>query len=329
MLKQIPLILLSAVLMPFGAAEMIGGGRAGGRGFEVFGGFGTVDRLQGRVNETIAGREFDGGIFFDLGELGVDEDPMALAFGASWRGKWVSLLLNYRYAQMSASGVANQDFRFRVNTIQFQGQSLDFLLLPEGSSYELETETTWLGGSLRVTPLTVNPDGVFSFTPWLHLGLQLIHFEYLVRAGGTGGIQLEGQTDRLFAVRGQGRSRETAAIPEYGIGGELRWVLTPQRERPLQLVAEGTYKMLDFQGSLGRLGFDADDFRDVDFTYASLELNLYAQIPLSRQMDLTAGIFVEQVDVDYKLQRGEERQDLRRDIDLSYNIYGIRIGLHF
>jgi len=136
-------------------------------------------------------------------------------------------------------------------------------------------------------------------------------------------------TQRLFAVNGTAKNRETAGIPEYGFGGELRFNFNPGAERSLQIVGELGYRMLDFKGAIDSLGLSGDDFEDIDFTYQSLDLQIYAQIPIGDAFDLTAGVFAQQVDINYLLDRTDRRDGLRRQIDLEYTLYGIRVGLLF
>jgi hypothetical protein len=97
-----------------------------------------------------------------------------------------------------------------------------------------------------------------------------------------------------------------------------------------QIVAEATYKILDFQGAIDSLGIDKDEFEDIDFEYAALEANLYALIPLGETVDLLAGVYVEQVDISALLEAEEGRVDsFDRDVDVSYTIFGARVGLRF
>lgn len=327
-MKVCIIMIMCVLFVPPGRTDFVTWGRQHGRGWEVHAGFGTVDKLDGGVRETINGERFEDGIFLDLRELGVKDSPEVWQLGAAWNGKWLSVLLDYRYASISGSGTAEQDYRFRVSSIEFLGQRLDYLLLPSGTDFRFETETTWLGGGLRFTPVTLNADGLLSFTPWIHLGIQMIDFTYTVRAGGTAGIEREGTTNRLFSIQGSGTRSETAAIPEYGFGAQLRFHPRPE-EKGFQVVAEAGYRLLDFQGAISRLGLDGDDFRDVDFTYTALDLQLYAQIPVADRFDVLVGLFLQQVNVDYRMDGGEARDGLRRNIDFDYTLYGLRLGVLF
>lgn len=329
------LILLSSALLvclqTVSAQSLIRAGRARQDGFtfDLFLGYGGMRDLEGGVEERVETELLPGGLNFDLKELGLDDEATAWFWGARATNRWVTFLFDYRTSSIKTSGTADREYRLGVEGFEFAGRNLEFLVIPVNAEYEIDMTTTWIGAGIRVTPLHFNPEGRVAFTPWLHLGLQYIDITYDVDAGATAGVEVDGRTGRAYARQGQARGREQAGIPEYGIGGELNLRLHPQGEPGSRVVADFTWKYLDFQGAISRLGIDGDDFRDVDFTYEALELNLYMLIPLNERLDLIAGLYAERVDVNYTLQGDRSFDGLDRDVTLKYTLYGARVGLRF
>lgn len=329
--KSISLAFLSLCTAGALQAQWIAGGRTDPKGFatEIYGGLGTIRDVKGTVGENKQDDFLPGGLTVDFSELGLKDDAQSLVLGGKLKGKWLTFFVDYRQSSAKGSGVAQQEFRFRVDGITFEGQELGFLLVPVDTTYNMDVESLWFGGGFRVTPLTLNPEGRLRFTPWVHLGLQYTNYEYTIDAGTVASVEFEGQTRRLFARQGRGTNREEAVIPEYGFGGELRFDFNPADPDSIQLVAESTFKFLDFQGAISRVGLNADNFDDIDFTYKAIETNLYGIFPLGERVQLLAGLYMEKVDIDYTLSGESRIAALNRDVTLEYTIIGARVGFRF
>lgn len=300
-----------------------------GLSLEITGGIGGVEDVKGTVNERISGGGFTGGLNLDLGALGIDEDASSQFFGVKLMNAWVTFFANVYQGSVAGAGTTDEDVRLSVDGVSFAGQTLEFLLIPQGGEYDLELDTTWIGVGGRLTPLTLNPEGRVRVTPWLHLGVQYVELSYDVNAGATTTIQVDAATQRTFAVRGRARNTEEALLPEYGFGGEIRVDLWEQAGRPVQVVGDATFKKLDLQDGLGSLGFDDDAFDGLDFNYESLEMNVYVLFPLTEGLDLLGGVYVEQVEMAYTLMGDRGVAGLDREISLEYMLYGVKAGLKF
>ncbi len=322
-------VCLSVSFLAVQAQEsLVGAGRAIPPGFvyEVYGGLGSMDSLEGGVQERRGNDILSGGLTADLDELGLGDDTSTLFLGAQAYNKWVTFLVDYRSTSLDASGTADQDIRLDVDSVSFRGLNLDYLLIPANTDYDIEADATMLGLGLRVTPFTFFPEGRVRFTPWFHLGLQLISTDYDIDAGATVSLDAVGFPDRIYAEQGQASGSEEAGIPEYGIGGEVRILLG---DKGAEIVGQATYKLLDFQGAIDSLGVDRDEFEDIDFDYTALEANIFLVYPLNDSVDLLAGVYIEQVDIDATLESDDSFGEFDRDADISYTIYGIRAGFRF
>jgi hypothetical protein len=74
-------------------------------------------------------------------------------------------------------------------------------------------------------PLHHAPENILSFTPWIHLGLQVIAGTFEVEAGPAERIQLYENPPREYVVGGKGEGDFGVFAPELGAGGELRMYL--------------------------------------------------------------------------------------------------------
>ncbi|MCC5843179.1 MAG: hypothetical protein JJU05_02890 [Verrucomicrobia bacterium] len=321
---------LEPVAVPVDARRWIGPGRGmKGLSLELLGGVGGIRDVEGRVTEQIEGRGFTGALNLNLSDLGVEEGSDSQLLRAKLMNSWVTFFLNYHNGSVSGQGTTESDVRLNVDGVEFGGRVFDYLLIPEGGEYTLELENTWLGFGMQFTPFTINPDGRLRATPWLHLGLQYVEWNYTVDAGATTTVQFDPETQRTFAFRGNASSEERALMPEYGFGGEIRLQLRERAGKRVQLVGDATYKRLDLEDGFGSLSFDNTSFEDVDFSYTSLEMNLYVLFPVNERVDFLCGVYVEQVEMSYTFA-GDRRVDgLDRDVTLEYTLYGIKAGVKF
>lgn len=313
----------------FAEGWLVPGRGTEGLSMEITGGIGGVDDVKGSVNERINGGGFTGALNLNLSDLGVDEDSESRFVGVKLMNSWVTFFLNVYQGSVSGAGLTDEEVRLSVDGVSFAGQTFDFLLIPQGGTYDLSLDTTWIGAGGRFTPFTLNPDGVLRVTPWLHLGLQYVELVYEVNAGATTTIQVDPRTQRTFAVRGRAKNTEEALLPEYGIGGEVRLQLWERGGKRVQVVGDATLKKLDVQDGLGSLGFEDSSFADLDFTYESLEMNVYIVFPLNERLDLLGGVYLEQVDMTYTLAGDRGVEGLDRGIALEYTLYGVKVGLKF
>ncbi len=332
MKPTIRLLLLLPLALQNLPAQVVSGGRAGPGhfNFEVQGGIGGLDSIRGRVGESSGGVALPGGLSADLEDLGVDESANSVFLNIKAYNNWVQFLLDYRSSSLEASGTAEREFRLNVGSLAgLGGADLEYLIIPVNTEYDVDADMTWLGVGFRFTPFTINPRGSLRFTPWLHAGVQLIDADYDVNAGASTDFRVEGFPSRIYAVQGQASGSEKAGIPEYGFGGEVRYLFDPSKDFGPEIVAQATWKILDFQGALDSIGVDKSEFRDIDFQYDALEVSLSLYFPLNDSLDLIAGLYVEEVDIKADLEAKGSVGDFNREVEVSYRLYGVRAGFRF
>ncbi|MDF3130200.1 hypothetical protein P0Y35_13415 [Kiritimatiellaeota bacterium B1221] len=296
------------------------------RYLELYGGYGDMNSLEGRVQETQNGSLISGGLDTSLVDLNIDSGSEVVSFGGQITGRWFSLLVDYRQSAVNASGTAQSEIRLSVDDLAFNGQQLDYLLIPVGSDYAVSADTTWLGFGLRLTPFTLNPKGNVRFTPWLHVGAQYIVSDFSIDAGSTGSVEVSGFENRTYAVNGNASGEAQLIVPEYGLGGEVRILFHEAEASGPEMVIYGTYKILDYDGALEDIGVEDDTFDNMTISYTFLEIGSNVYFPVSDSLDLLVGLYYEQVDSNTVLQ---SESNYQREVDLNYSMFGLRAGLRF
>jgi opacity protein-like surface antigen len=330
--KTLLCVLLTTALATAASADgWIVGGRTQNqsRVLEIYAGIGDMGSLEGRVQETANGGVVSGGLDTSLLDLNIDSGSEVFILGGKITGRWFSVLVDYRQSSISGSGTADSEIRLNVDQVSFAGQSLEYLLIPVGSDYDVSADTTWLGVGLRFNAFTLNPTGQVRFTPWLHLGAQYIASDFSIDAGSTLRIEIPGFDSRAYAVNGNASGEAQLLVPEYGFGGEVRWLLGEEAASPAELSFFATYKILNYDGALSSIGVDAEEFENLTVDYTSIELGANFYYPLSESIDLLVGLYYEQVDSNTVLASKPSSIDYQREVDLNYSLYGLRAGLRF
>jgi len=331
MIKTISFILLYALTFHLSAhADTLGGGRVKNNySFEAYGGYGQLSSLSGKIVETRNSSLISGGLNTDFDQLGIDEGSESMLIGGSITGKWFTLLVDYRQNTIEASGTADSEIRLNVDEVIFNGQRFEYLLIPVDSEYTLDSDTNLLGIGLRFTPFTINPEGRVRFIPWLHLGVQYVDTTFNLDSGNTVNVQVDGFQNRVFAVNGRASGEAQLLIPEYGGGGEIRFLFHDNESKGPELTLYGTYKILDLAGDLDSIGIEDDEFERLDVSYTALEVGVNFYLPMGDAVDLLVGLYLEQVESSTILESNPSAGDFQREVDLDYTLYGLRAGLRF
>lgn len=302
--------------------------------------FGSMTEIEGSVVETSRLITRQTGISssnipesYSLEELGFD-GPYG-TFGIMIRKLWkyASFQTDITYTQPDASQRAPSDFFIGVDDVSFGGRTFENLAIPAGTSYDASLDTLLIRLRTQITPFTINPDGVAQLTPWIHLGISGVISRFEIDAGPAQRVILSENPPREYVVGGQGQGTNGGAIPEVGLGGELRL----QMGRA-DLVVEGTYAIMQFSGSTKDIGISSRHAKLLDLDYSYAELRAYLEYPLSDAVDLVLGVSFEvssaealaEADDSKSLSQVlDEREKFDKEIELDYTIIQALIGLRF
>lgn len=299
--------------------------------FEVSAGY--IQSLDGSVKETK--RAYSDGRGpesfsrylenYDLNELGFDDGYYSTGFALEKKWTYVTLGFGLNYSQMDASGTAERE-PFAIGTdVSFNGDSYDYMLIEQGADYEVDLDLLLLDLSLDITPFHwVSSERWVSFSPWFHLGLLGVVGDYSINAGPAKGVTTYEFHPYDYVINGSGSDVVGGAIPEIGVGGELRLGLWETQNRMADLVLQAEYFLLDMDTSLGSFGVDARNDKDISIDYSGYSLDATLEIPISEQRDFLVGLRFRRLegnaDIEAK-RRSEDEQDARREkYDKKVNI---------
>lgn len=336
------------------AQESSGGvfsGRAldGDRTFSIRAAYGQIDDLEGSVRETKRASDEAPGESgsdylnklenYSLEELGIESS--AESYGLQLEKQWRFFTLQIDFSSFEGDAnttAAKEPFAIGVDNVDFRGNSYDYMLIPQGSSFSTEYENMVLAGKGLITPLHIAfAEGGAAFSPWMHLGFLAARSEFSIDAGPTRGLTQYESGPYSYVVGGQGDGSEEIIVPEIGFGGELRMIVGHNNDLPIELVFQGDFALLDFAGSTGDFGVDARNAKDVDMDYTSIEFRGLFEFPVNEGLDFVAGVTyrvldaVAEVESQHKSSAAQNSREEKYDKEIEFqmsSLYGV-VGVKF
>lgn len=241
----------------------------------------------------------------------------------------------------TASNVADKDkgYYISVDEVSYEGHSYEYMYIPNGQAFDASID----GGSAAIrgliTPFSFgNYEDVVTFSPWLHLGVYVVGGHYKIDAGPARGTVQYEVPPETYVIGGTGEGDVAAALPEVGLGGELRIWLGHMRNGDAVLSLQTDLAYLTYKGNTGDLGIDEENEKEIDLTYQNLEFAAMLELPVSPHYDLVIGVTYRILTADADLNsrnRDEEEQettyhekyDKHADFDSSF-LYA-SVGVRF
>lgn len=339
-------LLLSAA--PLAAqAEFIQGGRVVDpeRDFSISVSVGQVQDISGKVEETTR-RLYDllgqpeqqaAAETYDLNELGLTESEITYGINLEKQWKYVTFRGDFSYVQIDASETAQRDYFIGVDEVRFNGKKYEYMEINRGTEYDASLDAAMIAMRAQITPFTLGADRVISFTPWVHFGLLAFVGTFEVDAGPATGVRPYENPPRDYVIGGQGEGDSGIVSPELGIGGELKFWFGETENGPIELVLQGTYAILEYEGSTDSLGISSRNEKDLDLSYDMTELRAIFYYPISRGLDFKIGGEYRVISADAsskaKIRSFEEavtrREKFDKDIELEMTVVSLFAGLRF
>lgn len=300
---------------------------------------GRLADLDGRVRETKrAGTEIPGWQAgygkrlesYSLQELGFDAScgTVGTGFEKSWR--FLRLALDVLYAGPTVEGIAPRDFYLGVDKVSYGGSEYEYLMIPRGSRYEGEIQAVWAALKMRATPMHLAWGEALAFAPWMSVGVCGLLGKYDLDAGPARGLVSYEVPPREYVVGGTAEGLAGAALPRWGVGGEVRAFLGRSAYGPVTLRAGGDAYFLDYAGDTDALGISARHDKALDLTYRGYELQAVLHVPFSAAADLLVGVQFERLEASATAEaRGDVTdekydKDVRLELSRSLAIIGLR-----
>ena len=311
----VPLVLLAALTTPIPAADSSQWGRdlENRPTVSLNLSAGSLFELDGSVKETtrpiyeVLGGGNEGAEDYSFDELGFTESypVFGLEFEKMW--KYVTLQLRGAYVAADAQAEAERDYYLGVEEVSFGGEDYDYMKIPQGQDYEADIQGGMLGARALVTPFTLEPESwMIEFVPSVYFGVFSFAGYYEIDAGPAEGVILYENPPREYVVGGTGKGWTGIAVPEIGLGGELRLGQGQRFGRDVSLILEGYYSIFQFEGTTEDLGISSRHDKLLDLDYTAYEVRLLFEIPMSESLDLFFGAGYQVIEAD-ALSRAEDR----------------------
>ncbi len=310
------------------------------RTFSVDFTLGSVFELDGEVQETTRPVAEIGGPHsgaapedYSWRELGFDRN--FLVWGIMLEKMWPYITLSGHFftGNPTVSGVADRDYYIGVGDVSFGGRTFDYMVIPEGTEYEGEIDLYSFEVRMLITPVSFGSTAGAQFTPWLQIGFMTFLADYDINAGPAAGLTQYENPPRDYVIRGRGTGLTGVVVPEFGLGGEFRYVFTDRWALALQAHAA----FLRFKGSNSQLGVRSRNEKNLDVDYRNFGARATLEWSIHPQVDLIAGLEYQYWTGDAEIRakdRPEEdilalREKFDKDAHFTFSALSSFIGLRF
>ncbi len=307
--------------------------------------FGKVLTVDGSVKETtrpffeVTGQpEKQKGEDYSLKELGFDGGYPTYGLELEHMWRFVTLQFRGNYLRADSENTADRNFYIGVNQVSFEGKDYEYMFIPKGTEYTADLEAGVFGLRALITPFTLAPENyMVELVPFAYVGLFSFLGRYDIDAGEPQGVIEYETPSHEYVVGGQGSGQSFMAVPEIGIGSELRIGLHEVHNREVALVLQGYYSVLQYKGTTDNLGISSSENKDLDLDYSSYEGRLVLEIPVSERADLLLGVSYMRTDAHAEVKAQERtpeeiielREKFNKKIDFEMSQFMALAGLRF
>jgi hypothetical protein len=254
---------------------------------------GSIFGLEGEVQETSRPIDRIGGPTsgsppenYSWSELGFDESLATYGFNLEKMWTYVTLQGRFMMANPTVSHVADRNYYIGVGSVNFNGQEYEYLLIPEGTSYEGDINLYQMDLRLQVTPFSLGTPQTSMFTPWFHLGFNGFMADYDIEAGQSIRVTQYENPPRDYVVGGRATGTTGLIVPEIGFGAEVMFALSQQT----RLYLQGHAALLKFDGSNSDFGVSSRNEKAIDLDYHSFGARLLLEQEIHAHADLIVGV---------------------------------------
>lgn len=315
--------------------------REQGRDFRIDITAGQIQSIEAIVQETtrklydVTGETFkqEDAENYDLNDFDMDDGYPMIGVSMEKMWKYFTFQLDASFMQPDTETVARRNYYIEVDEVKFNGQTYEHMKIPEGTPFDIDA----VGGTLElrglITFFTIEPSESLRITPWIDIGLFGFAGEYDIDAGPASDLVQYQNPPEDFVVGGKATGYGGVALPEIGLGGEIRF---GSRER-LNLVIDGHYAVCEYDGSSKY--FTTNDHREknLDLEHENLRLRCRLEIPLKSSRCLTFGLQYQLIDSEAFIESGETdpeeileaRERFDKEVQFELETLQATLGLTF
>jgi hypothetical protein len=271
---------------------------------------------------------------FDLDDFDFDDGFGTVGLSLEKAAKYFTFQMELGVMQPDVSTVARRNYYIGVDGVDFNGQTYEHMQIPEGQAFEMEITALMADLRFLLTPCTVEGGERFAFTPWAGIGLFLWGGEYDLDAGPARGVIQYQEPPEDFVVGGQSSGYLGIGVPELALGGEMRF----GRADGVNLVLQGTYAVLEYDGDTGWITSSKHREKDLDLEHVNIRARAQIEIPRGEKAMWTVGVQYQLVDSEALISTKEDltleeviarRERFDKEVDFHMKAVMGTVGLTF
>jgi len=289
--------------------------------------FGRISSLDGSVEETKRAYtdadaptdDYDHYLEnYTLSDLGFKDSYGKLGLFMEKRWKYITFQLDAAYIHPTSEATARRDYYIGVEEIEYEGKNYEYMKISEGTRFEGDVQGMEATLGILITPFSVTGDSV-SMTPWIHLGLMGMFGNYEIDAGPATDLVKYEHHEHDYVVGGKGSGTAGLAVPEIGLGGELRLKLGSVRNGSVHLVLHGEYNIFSWSGGTDTFGVSARNEKEIDISYSRYKCGVSLEIPFSAKANLVMAIVYQAMDADATLEAKDRTKEEQLELVEKYD----------
>lgn len=269
---------------------------------------------------------------YDLDDFNIDDNhgTIGLSLEKAWR--FFTFQFDTSLMDIESSAIAHRNYYIGVgDAIEYQGQSYDRMQIPEGTPFDFSVMGGAIDTKLMGTPFSLQLGSGLTVTPMLGIGLFGFVGDYDIDAGPVEGVKTYQDPPKEFAIKGRSSGIVGLGLPEYGGGLEIR-MGQPQH---LNLVCQGHYMMLEYDGSSSFLTSSAHREKNVEIDHVNIRGRLYLEMPLNHSRYLMLGVQYQDVTSDGFISSTatdpetilEKQERFDKEVEFSMSALQAMVGL--
>ncbi len=219
-------------------------------------------------------------------ELGFDDNYFVLGIYAEKMWRYVTVHANAFYGNPSVSGTADRHYFIGVEKVTFEGEDYEHMMIPEGQEYRGDIRAGKLELRTMITPVSYRTRRNIEFTPWIHISLFGFLGDYEIDAGPAQGVRQYERPPRDYVIGGKGTGTTGIIVPEFGLGGEVRFPTGASSHISLQAF----YALLKVSGRTGDFGVTSRREKALDVDYHTFGVRGEFEYEVSDRLGLVAGV---------------------------------------
>ncbi len=258
--------------------------------------------------------------FYSFEDLGFDDKYAIYGFQMEKKWKYLSVALELDYFNPKEDIIAGGDFAIAMEEVDYNGQTYQYMLIPEGLGISTDIKGAILELNTYITPFFLQVTEAMHFTPWFNLGLYSVAGKIKIDAGEPHGITLNENNPNEYVIGGKAEGWFGAGMPEIGFGGECVFEFLTHNNTEYDFVFNFNIVNYNWEGSTDDFAIlNVQHAKDIDLNYTKHEFKFYWEFPVFKSSSFLAGIKYQIISADVTIEDIKQTQTNEGDSNDRYN----------